>query len=306
MSAGETLSQRAGTLTSSSSNRSSAPSSGGTNNNVLDEIKIGRYPQSKLLEQAKIIVEDRTKEWQIIDLKDEQRIPRFHRDEIELANVLGKGGLFIVSEIQRINLRDKDGSSSDSDGPCDEFLHAPRTPEDEDRVNAVVQSRKFMARQCLRHGKDPRYAFKTMQAVNQTDPETFLNSIVDLAIEFKFLASIRHPNILKMRAVSAGSLYQPNTFLVLDKIYDTLDIRIGKWKRREQNPFNNFFDFQRKKEKAFLAKRLLVAFDIGIALTYLHDIKQVVCRFFFKSFLSCINSRAHTRLSPRLPQCYVP
>jgi serine/threonine protein kinase len=240
-----------------------------------EEVMIGGYPQSKLLEDARQMVEDRTKDWQNLDPHDEERIPRFHRDEIELARVLGKGGFFIVCEIRKITLR-HNSVDEDSDSSDHRTLRESETAEDEDRKNPVVQSRHFMARHYLRHGKDCRYAFKTMQDVNHTDPDTFLNSVVDMAIEFKFLAYVRHPNILKMRAVSAGSLYQPNVFMILDKIYDTLEVRIGKWKKKEQSPFNRVFDFQKKKEKLFLAKRLLVAFDIASALAYLHDLKYVL------------------------------
>ena len=130
-----------------------------------------------------------------------------------------------------------------------------------------------MARYCLRHGKDPRYAFKTMQPENLQDPSCFLNSVVDMVMEFKFLSSVRHPNIIKMRAVSVGDLYQADAFIVLDKIYDTLDLRIEKWKKKDQGSFRKMFDFQKKWEKCFLAKRLLVAFDIARALAYLHDLK---------------------------------
>jgi serine/threonine protein kinase len=235
-----------------------------------EDVMIGCYPQSKLVAEAKKIVEQRTKDWHNTDPHDEERIPRFHLDEIELARVLGKGGFFSVSEVRKITLRhdneSKDEVGSESDG----------TGERENRINSVAQTRKFMVRQCLRHGKNARYVFKTMLDEHRTDPETFVNSLVDMAIEFKFLATVRHPNILKMRAVSAGSLCHPKAFLILDRIYDTLEVRIDKWKRQEQNPFHNLFDFKKKKENAFLAKRLLVAFDIATALAYLHDIKYVL------------------------------
>mmetsp|Transcript_24835 Transcript_24835/g.71233 ORF Transcript_24835/g.71233 Transcript_24835/m.71233 type:complete len:434 (-) Transcript_24835:20-1321(-) len=244
-----------------------------SDDSIAVEEKVGRYPQSKLLEEARKIVEDRTKDWQIISPAAEERIPRFYRDEIELANLLGKGGFFEVHEIKSITLKHDD---LDSEGEEDMMESMPShrwdNPEDEeDHLAGVVQNRRFMAKHCIRRGKDPRYAFKIMQDINRTDPETFLNSVVDMAIEFKFLSAVRHPNILKMRAVSVGDIFQPKAFLVLDRIYDTLTERIEKWKKKDQNSFK-FFDFQKRKEKALLAKRLLVAYDIASALAYLHDI----------------------------------
>lgn len=42
--------------------------------------RIGEYRQSFLLDKAREIVEDRTKGWEITDVKAEERIPRFYRD----------------------------------------------------------------------------------------------------------------------------------------------------------------------------------------------------------------------------------
>jgi serine/threonine protein kinase len=231
---------------------------------------IGKYPLSSLLNKAREMVEDTTKDWEITDLKSEERIPKFHRDEIEIAGVLGKGGFFVVSEVKRITRLHNEEEGDDVSGHDES---TSRELDDEDYIQGVVQNRKFMERYCLRHGKDPRYAFKTMQEQNLQDPETFLNSVVDMVMEFKFLSSVRHPNIIKMRAAAAGDLYHPNAFIILDKIYDTLTDRIEKWKKKEQGAFNKLFDFQKKREKQFLAKRLLVAFDIASALAYLHDMK---------------------------------
>ena len=193
----------------------------------------------------------------------------FACSEIELAGQLGKGGFFAVHEVKKISLRhfvegDDDPAEEEStENPC----------EDEDYIQGVVQNRKFMEGHCLRNGKDPRYAFKTMRKENLMDPGTFLNSLVDMTIEFKFLSCVRHPGIIKMRAASVGDLLQPDAFIILDKIYDTLTDRIEKWRKKDQSLFNMFFDFKKKRDKSALAKRLLVAFDIASALAYLHDMK---------------------------------
>lgn len=72
-----------------------------------------------------------------------------------------------------------------------------------------------------------------------------------------------------MRATSKGSLCSPNSFLILDRLHDTLDQRLVQWKKRDSQW--NLFDFQKTKEKTFLAERLTVAFDVAGALEYLHD-----------------------------------
>lgn len=86
--------------------------------------------------------------------------------------------------------------------------------EDELYIQGVVQDRKFMQQHCLRNGTDCRYAIKSMLNICKGDPSMFVNASVDLAIEAKFLSVVRHPNIIKMRARSAGNLCSPKSFLV--------------------------------------------------------------------------------------------
>ena len=82
------------------------------------------------------------------------------------------------------------------------------------------------------------------------------------------------PNILKIRGLSQDFIdVGANSFIVLDRLYQTLTDKISYWKERRDNGFVNFFDFRGKKQKAFLAERLAVGFDIASALEYLHDRK---------------------------------
>lgn len=48
---------------------------------------------------------------------------------------------------------------------------------------------------------------------------------------------------------------------------------MDQWKKKDQNGLSKIFDFQKKREKQFLAERLLVAYDIASAMRYLHDLK---------------------------------
>ena len=146
--------------------------------------------------------------------------------------------------------------------------------DDEDYFHSVVQNRKFMAKHCIRKGKDCRYAIKTMRVESREDPDRFLDTVVDLALEAKFLSVVRHPNIIKIRAMSSGpDLFQPDSFIILDRLYGTLTQRLEEWEKQNNNGFAKLFDFQKKKEKAFFAERLTVAYDVASALSYLHDLK---------------------------------
>jgi len=80
-----------------------------------------------------------------------------------------------------------------------------------------------------------------------------------------------------MRATSNGSLCAPNSFLILDRLYDTLLDRLGQWEKRSHKWVVNLLDFRKIKERSFFAERLTVAYDIASALEYLHD-RNVIYR----------------------------
>jgi hypothetical protein len=100
----------------------------------------------------------------------------------------------------------------------------------------------------------------------------FVNTLVDLAIEARFLCSMKHPNIIKMRAISENFIACGiDSFIVLDRLYETLTDKLVYWKDRESNGWVSLFDFRGKKQRAFICERLTVAFDVASALEYLHD-----------------------------------
>jgi hypothetical protein len=126
-----------------------------------------------------------------------------------------------------------------------------------------------MATRYLRHGKDARYAVKTLSCDTVRIPERFLAGVVDLAIEAKFLSCLHHPNIIKMRAMSSISPFEPGFFIVLDRLYDTLSLRLKMWKK--QNSIFNCFAKAKKQDN--LLDRFYVCLDLSSALAYLHEHK---------------------------------
>jgi hypothetical protein len=147
-----------------------------------------------------------------------------------------------------------------------------RKSDDEHYIHNVAQDRGFMAQHAIRQGKDARYAIKRMQDSSRKDPQIFINAIVDLAIESRFLAVIRHPNIIKMRAMDFEDPYRTGFFVVLDRLFDIMPQRLKKWKIQNSGGLRRLFDLSGKKKLAFWVERMTVAYDIACALSYLHGL----------------------------------
>lgn len=174
---------------------------------------------------------------------------------------MGRGGFCVVSQINKVTL--KDGAAT-----------TKTNKRDEEDIAHLVQDRDFMAKYCLRQGKDPRYAIKKLSDDKVlADPHTYVNGIIDLAIEAKFLAVIRHPNIIKMRAMAVGTPYSRDFFVVLDRLYDILTVRLVTWKKRKPGGLKKLMDPKGKKATAFWLERITVAHDLACALKYLHSLK---------------------------------
>lgn len=221
-------------------------------------VNIGRYDESYLLQRAEEIVHAKTNGSEVMNPQAEAAVPRFLPQELELGDILGKGGFCAVSEISDITLV---GSNP-----------PPSTSIDESTAH-ILQDRSYMAANHLRNGKDSRYAIKTLRTSLMKDPERFVAGVIDLVIETKFLSVIRHPNIIKMRAISASSPFQRGYYLVLDRLYDTMTERIEAWKSKKMSMSGiaKVRDLRGSKKKELWIDRLMVAYDLCMALKYLHD-----------------------------------
>lgn len=89
----------------------------------------------------------------------------------------------MVSEISKITLRENWGTHKSK--------KMKRLMADEDEItDSIVHDRTFLGTHYLRRDKNPRYCIKMLsrESVVSDDPHTFINGIVDLAIEARFLA----------------------------------------------------------------------------------------------------------------------
>mmetsp|Transcript_2549 Transcript_2549/g.5212 ORF Transcript_2549/g.5212 Transcript_2549/m.5212 type:complete len:403 (-) Transcript_2549:210-1418(-) len=226
-----------------------------------DEIE--GHAVSKLLAVAENAVKQKTAESLVLDTEAEARIPKFDYSELKFGKVLGRGGFCVVHEVPTITLAEGSASRSAAASSSRE--------EDEHRIHNIVQDRAFMATHYIREGKDFRYAVKTVQESAKKGAQLFVNAVVDLAIEARFLAVIRHPNIIKMRAMASSSPFDGKYFLVLDKLFDILSARLKTWKKKMPGKLARMTANGKRSIKEFWAERLTVVYDLSCAMKYMHD-----------------------------------
>ena len=106
------------------------------------------------------------------------------------------------------------------------------------------------------------------------DEHLFGVGVADMAVETMFLAAMAHPHIIKMRAFGAEGMLAPHYFIMLDRLYDTLEARILKWRQqrlRARGVLNKIKGKSNKKLAALTAIKLSYAYDLMGAFQYLHN-----------------------------------
>jgi serine/threonine protein kinase len=201
----------------------------------------------------------------VLDRAKEEELPHFDLPEIEKGKRLGAGAFGIVWEIKGVALSphyQKKESTSKGGGDDD---------EDDDAI-LEAEARGFISRTCLREETNAaRYAVKILRPELADDPKQFEKGCIDLAMEANFLSNFVHPNIIKVRGAGSESLIgTKDYFLVMDRLYNTLEGKMEEWKATQKK----MGVFAKKDAKnAFLKDRLNVAFELSAALNYMHSRK---------------------------------
>jgi serine/threonine protein kinase len=226
----------------------------------------------------------------IIDSSED--FPKFAAHEIIRGNILGKGGFGVVYVVNGFehNIDTISSKSNSQKGRPESITRIFEEKDDEDSTETTttstdleIESRKFIAEHCYRkNGEDPRYAIKQLQP----NVNTLFQGILDLNAETRFLSSLpHHCNIIKLRALSQGNPFDPDYFIVIDRLYDTLEERLQKWKLQRSKgsairylkrrfSLENRTQMARRTQtqKAQLCHdRLWVAYDLSSALAHLHE-----------------------------------
>jgi serine/threonine protein kinase len=197
-----------------------------------------------LEEKARQILEEIEEQSPFFAKNPARVLPSFSRNEIEAADeLLGQGKYCSVYEIASLHFKE---------GEIDE-------------------ARLMLQQSCLEQSEgSPRYAIK--QINDHLTTASKVDGAVDLAIEAKFLSCISHPNIINMVATPTSS---STYFLVLDRVYGSLDDKIIKEWHPEVTKLKGKFGLGKLSHKKGLASlwqtRLRALHDVGKGMVYLHE-----------------------------------
>mmetsp|Transcript_26160 Transcript_26160/g.29311 ORF Transcript_26160/g.29311 Transcript_26160/m.29311 type:complete len:442 (+) Transcript_26160:151-1476(+) len=210
-----------------------------------------------------------SKHSKIVNPSLEKCIPRFERDEVILGDFLGSGGFNDVYEVESVDLITN----------LEEAEHAKKIASPLQR-----EHRAFVSKHVFRESsQNCRYAMKFLSIDTICDPGRYITGAADLVVEAKFLASLEHPNIIKLRGMAAAGtsgfakMEERGYFLLLDRLQCTLEDKIEVWKDYDDELSGKTKASLGSSSKDFLAERLHVAFDVCAALDYLHN-NQIIYR----------------------------
>jgi serine/threonine protein kinase len=193
-------------------------------------------------------------------------LPKFAKADVTKGKILGIGGFGTVYEVRAFDER---------------FVRRRRSfrPHrdhhvDDAQVSAGdFESRKFIAEHCIRNGGDARYAVKQLSKDVLEDPKKYIQGVIDMAVETRILCSLEHPNIVKLRSLGSSTPFHEEYFIVMDRLYDTLEKRLPVWERRQRRSVGlagNIIDRKGTKRIKLYEERIVAAFDLSAAIGHCH------------------------------------
>jgi len=202
----------------------------------------------------------------IVKQELEKLVPRFDESEVVLGKLIGSGGFNDVYELEMIDL-----------------LADPLISKHSKKISSDLQThaRRSTAKN---YRETSNFVIKFLSEETIEDPDRFCTGAADLVVEAKFLASLKHPNIVSLRGLAAAGTHgflncrPKGYFLLLDKLEFTLDGKIEDWKEEESTgnlKQRQNLDRNGRRHQKLLADRLQIASDIASAILYLHQNKII-------------------------------
>eukprot|EP00797_Seminavis_robusta_P013288 Sro2044_g312350.2 (443) ;mRNA; f:993-2321 len=161
------------------------------------------------------------------------------RSQVQVGAMLGKGSFSVVSEVTGLNLDQSTAAA-----------FSAQTGEDQQQdtdlcLSSVLSHLVEEQEEEMPHSHKRQYAIKHLRPdliPKSGDPEHFQAAASDLIMEAKYLSSLNHPGILKLRAVAQGgsAAFLTNGgdydgfFIITDRLQGTLKDKILEWQCLQQ------------------------------------------------------------------------
>lgn len=205
------------------------------------------------------------------------RIPRLRRSEVRLGKLLGAGSFCVVRAVKAISR-------------CDQGFDALKSCSSIESANTLeTAGSSVMGSIC----EDPSLqtiqeacqanslAVKYLKSGKKLSFDQKRRGRLDLATEIEILSSLQHPHVVTIRGVNASSNpCAKDNFFVMDRLYGTLEEKIHKeWRNRSVLALSSAIipglpafsmDPCMDGNLELLLERLLVAYQLSSAFTYLH------------------------------------
>lgn len=184
-------------------------------------------------------------------------VPKFAFREMTLGALVGQGGFSDVREIISVELNRLEGTS------------------DEESCR-----REKLAKKVNERGKK-KYVLKTLR--RDLHEQELAKGVLDLAIEADMLGSLKHDNIISLRAVANSDPHERRFFVVLDRLSVTLERKFNLWRKIADQSAGIYFPcYGYCSPNASVLhdlwkERLDVSIQIARAIEYLH-MKGIVYR----------------------------
>ena len=236
-----------------------------------------------ILQKVGEVIEKETKRAHVLNPEAFENIPLFHKQEIKVGKVIGRGGFGVVREIAAIHLIEDDESATATGSTLKHpriFRRGNSETGGGDTENEGTSKRELLARQVWSK-RTSKYVIKEVEPeLLQNDAVTYLKGVRDGGLEAHYLASLSHNNILKLRGMSVrGPSESLGFFIILDQLPEVLSKRLNKWmhQKRASNGITGVVTGGRRNKPRLLMERTLVAYDVADAMDYIHR-KNVVFR----------------------------